>query len=205
MYPERAEDLDSLSNKELNISRGGGNLDGPDDEWTDADHYMNDGRSLTETTFYYTQDDTDPYHLRDYDRHQLHREPEDRTSWEDLSKKNDGVGTPGRKGRNNDSDARRWAQTFAGQIGLTPYQTERLVYIIDGMMFTDYRPYSAEKIILATLSLVVDVDAYRDLEDFEIGDWIIYQDDFQSLMDDIDMNRDELWSIRRQIRDDYFE
>lgn len=211
MSLERDGEPSIQSNKELNTAREAGDGAGDEigdkeEEWREPAHHMNDGRSQTNTTFYYTQNDDDPVHLRNRDRHQLHRDPEDRRSWKKLAAWNDGLWSPERKAQNDQSDSLRWTETFAGHLDLSPYQRARALYIVDNLTFSDYLPYSKEKVIMSILSLVADVDASGDIDEFELEDWIIYQDSFVGLMDDIGMDKGELWTLRRRVYDrtDYF-
>lgn len=158
----------------------------------------NDGRSDTSTTFYYWESND-----RGRNKHQLHRRPRDRSGWSRLSTLNDGVGEPNRAQKNFEADVRRWARTFAGQLDVTPYQKERTEYVIEHVDLELFGPYrfSSEMVILGILSLVVDK------ETADIDNWIVYRDDFEGLMDDIGMDRSDLWTIRQILKEqtDQFE
>ena len=115
-----------------------------------------------------------------------------------------------RKQQNFDADVRRWIDTFCNFLNCTDLQRDRVELIITDQIELEefsYQRLSAEKVILGTISMVVDEDmSVEDIEEFDIDDWIIHRDDFRTLMDDIEMDSDELWQIRKQIqkRADYF-
>lgn len=174
------------------------------DGWSQNKHtdyeYANDGRSQTHTTFYWNGDDDTPSHLRDRDRHQLHRDPDDRRSWERLAEWNDGVGSSSRKQDNYDADVERWVQTFCNQLDLTDYQYERVRFIVvDDLDLSTFGWIPAEHVIIGTVSLVIDVEQTVDPDEWTPDDWIIYQDDFEDLMDATDMERGTLWTVRKQV------
>lgn len=168
----------------------------------------NDGRYDTRTTFYYGEQCTYSSFFRSRDRHQLHRKPADRRSWSTLAKWNDGMRDidGSRKQRNFEADVRRWVQTFGNQLDCHGTQIERVEHIVTGEIDLDHfgrRRLSAEKVILSTISLVVDDDmSVDDPEQFDLSDWIIYRDQFEELMDSIDMDMDELWTIRKLVRNE---
>lgn len=173
--------------------------------WTDQvsqEHLTpNDGRYDTRTTFYYSG--TGPSR----DRHQLHRDPEDRRSWSTLAKWNDGVGEPDRNDQNNKADVFRWVQTFTGFLELPSYQRNRVHYVIDNLELSEFNPFPTEEVIVGAISLVVDAEEDAEQEDWDVDDWIIYRDDFSQLMDDLEMSQSNLWTIRRMVQQEseYFE
>jgi hypothetical protein len=159
-----------------------------------VDSGPNDGRYDTRTTFYYSYNDQKS--AEEYrDRHQLHRDPDDRRSWEMLAEWNDGVGDPGRSRQNYEADVGRWIDTFAGQLGLSDYHRERVEYIINEIELS-HGKITAEQMILGAISLVFDAD----IEDPDaIDDRIIYRDTFNELLDSVDMDRADLWTVRRVV------
>lgn len=165
----------------------------------------NDGRYGTRTTFYYTGDSR----VEDgsLERHQQHRDPADRRSWTDLSKWNDGMyATESRGGQNWQADIQRWIETFASQLDLNAIQTDNVRYVIDDIDIdeaTNSNTLNSEVLILAAISMVVDADttSWPD-DDWTFQDWIINQDRFQQLMNDIEMGRDQLWEARKLIQRD---
>jgi len=161
--------------------------------------YANDGRSDTRTTFYWRGDDNTPHDKRSRDRHQLHRDPEDRRSWKKLADWNDGVGDPSRKQDNYDADLSRWTQTFCNQLDLNSYLYERVWYIVNNLDLTEYGSIPAEQIILGVITLVIDSETERDPDEWTPDDWIVYRDDFESLMDDVEMDRGRLWKVRKRV------
>lgn len=185
---------------------GAGTLEKTDD-WLKDKHseysYANDGRSHTRTTFYWRSGDRTPKKNRSRDRHQLHRDPEDRRSWSELANWNDGVGDPSRKQDNYDADVSRWVQTFCGQLNCNSYQEQRVGHIVESIDLDDFGQIPAEKVILGVISLVIDDDQNQDPEEWTPDDWIVYQDSFESLMDDLDMNRGTLWTVRKGVSQGY--
>jgi len=167
------------------------------DGWEQEHHeeygYANDGRSNTRTTFYWRGDDSTPSHMRDRDRHQRHRDPEDRRSWDELAKWNDGKGEPSRKQDNFEADVMRWTQTFCNQLDLTEYQYERVRYVVEHIEMGEFGWIPAEHIILGTISLVIDAETDADP---------VYRDDFEGLMEDTSMERGTLWTVRKRIHHD---
>lgn len=169
----------------------------------------NDGRYGTRTTFYYTGSSDDPRHLQDRDRHQLHRDPADRRGWSELSKWNDGMRDidGSRKQQNFDADVRRWVQTFAKQLDCNETQVAQVEHVVTNELdLGNFGDISAEKVILSTISLVVDASTTIDPDDFDLDNWIIYRDAFEEMMDAVDMDRDELWTVRKKVHDtaDFF-
>lgn len=161
----------------------------------------NDNRSITRTTFYDDAATDGPP--------QKHRDPDDRTSWSELAQWNDGMWHTDRKEQNFEADLRRWSQTFCNKLSLTRYQTERVEYIVMEIDLDSFKQYqlSAEKIIMGVISLVVDSDtSVDDIDEWEMEDWIIYDDDFEELMDGIEMERSDLWTARKILNDktDFF-
>lgn len=179
--------------------------------WSQNEHteyeFANDGRSDTRTTFYWSADDDTPSHLRGRDRHQRHRDPEDRRGWDELAKWNDGQGESSRKQDNYEADVRRWTQTFCNQLNLTDFQYEKVDYIIQHLELGEFGWIPAEHVILGTVSLVIDSEMDVEPDDWTTDDWIIYRDDFEDMMDNTDMSRDTLWTVRKRVHQesDVFE
>lgn len=160
----------------------------------------NDGRSETRTTLYYRESDTESAHLRSRERHQLHRDPDDRRSWERLASQNDGVGDSDRRQMNMKADIRRWTEIFGSQLECSPSQRDRVAQLIIETDLNVAGSLSVEKMILAAISVVVDREQDPD-DDWTVDDWIIYSDTFESMMEDFGMSRDELWRSRRIVNE----
>lgn len=156
----------------------------------------NDGRSQTQTTFYYTN----TQNAVSADRHQLHRDPENRRSWSELAQWNDGLWAPDRAIQNYDADVERWIETFATQLGLNTTHVEQTEHIITNELdLEQWGNIPVEKVIIGTLSLVFDSLSNQTVECFNIEDWIVYWDEFEELMDSVDMDRSELWKVRNDV------
>lgn len=162
----------------------------------------NDGRSVTRTTFYWNGDSNTPPGMRSRDRHQLHRDPEDRRSWSELSQWNDGKGVSSRKQDNYEADISRWIQTFCGQLDIGSYQRERVSYVVENIELSSFGPIPVEHIILAVITLVVDAETRIDPDDWTPDDWIVHCDAFESLLDDVEMEKSRLWTLRKEIHHD---
>lgn len=185
---------------------GSGALDATDG-WAQNKHteyeYANDGRSDTRTTFYWRGDDNTPSYLRDRDRLQLDRDPDDRRSWSELAKWNDGKGASSRKQDNFEADVERWAQTFCNQLNLTDFQYQQVRYIVvEDIEIGDYGSIPAEHIIIGTISLVIDSERDVEADEWSPEDWIVYRDDFQSLMYDTEMEQQTLWTVRKRVHNE---
>lgn len=185
---------------------GSGSLD-ETDGWAQNKHtdyeFANDGRSDTRTTFYWRQHDETPVHLRNRGRHQLHRDPEDRRSWDNLAKKNDGVGDPSRKQDNFEADVERWTQTFCNQLDLNDFQYEQVRYIVvEDLELGTFGWIPAEHVILGTISLVIDAEQDVDPEEWSPDDWIVYRDSFEELMEHTEMERGTLWTVRKRVQNE---
>lgn len=181
------------------------------ESWAQQKHYeygfANDGRSHTRTTFYWKRHDDTPARLRDRDRLQPHRAPEDRRSWEELAQWNDGKHSSTRKEDNYTADVQRWVETFCGYLDLNPYRERRVQYIMANIDINSFGSIKAEYIIMGVITLVVDSDTNADPDDWSPDDWIVYRDDFESLMADLEMDRDTLWTVRKIVHHntDFFD
>lgn len=185
---------------------GSGALDS-EQAWSQSKHedyeYANDGRSDTRTTFYWTSEDSTPAHLRSRDRLQTHRDPEDRRSWAELAKWNDGKGAPSRKQDNFDADVERWTQTFCNFLELSDFQYKQVRYVvIEDIEIGEYGWIPAEHIIIGVISLVIDAQRDVDPDEWTPDDWIVYRDDFEQLMDDTEMEQQTLWTVRKRVHDE---
>lgn len=181
----------------VNDERGSGSQT-RSEKLLDENYYTsNDGRSVTRTSIGYDAVESDR------SEHQRHRDKKDQRSWQDLAKWNDGLWSPDRRGANREVERDRWAQTFANQLDCNSYQTARTRAIVADMDFGSYDnyTYSSEQLILGLISLVVDDDVSAD-DDWTIEDWIVYRDEFESLMDDLGMDRSDCWTIRKILSND---
>lgn len=199
------------SNESLDRQKGSGSLT-REEGWVAETEIegMNDGRYDTRTTFYSWEAEGDG-------PPQKERDPSDRRSWSDLAKWNDGMWEPDRSVQNFDADVRRWTQTFCNYLDLPSYQYDRVQYVMNDVDLTEFRPngFSAEKVILGVISLVVDTETdEEDIDEWDIEEWIVYDDDFESLMIDVGMvsedetpERSTLWEVRKvvQSKSDYFD
>lgn len=138
----------------------------------------NDGRSKTNTTF-------NPF---DADV----AENERQSDWTRRAKLNDGVGEPDRAQKNRQADRKRWVQTFCSQIEVPEWVSERVVEIALKMKFNPYAGagMAVEQVLLALISLVYD----KEVDPDSIDEWIIYRDEFDQLMTDLEMDRSDLWT-----------
>jgi len=143
----------------------------------------NDGRGATRTTFY-SDSDTSPPNI-------------DRT-WEELAALNDDMYHPDRGKQNHQSDKDRIIEIFTSNLECTSYQRDRVAWIIEDLgNLRDLLPtVSIEEIVLGTISLVVD----EETSDFD--NWIVRRGTFRTLMEDLDMKVDKLWTIRRKVREE---
>jgi len=161
---------------------------------------LNDGRSQTRTTFYSGDDAVNP------DGPPSSNGDGTGTSWETLAKVNDGMWASDRSTQNFNADIQRWIQTFCGHLGLgrQSYYQGRTEYIVESIDLGSFSSIPAEHVILSAISLGVDADIDAesvDIESWDLSDWIIYRDDFQGLMDDLEMTMDDLWTARKIIID----
>lgn len=202
------EFVDAIVDEEQEIDRGlGSGSLSREDAWaakvSSRHGGPNDGRYETRTTFFARDAETKG-------PSQLHRDPSERRSWDDLAQWNDGLWDPGRSQANFEADVRRWVETFCTHLCLPEYQAERVSYVVDDVSLGDFkhRQLSAEMVILAVISLVVDVEVDADTaDDWTIDDWIVYDDDFVDLMDDVEMDRSDLWPARQIVleQSDFFD
>jgi hypothetical protein len=179
-------------------ARGGSGSMSVEEDWarSNSREPTNDGRSETETTFY-------PWDVESDGPSQEHRDPDDRSTWGELSKTNDGVGDSGRREANRQADRRRWVRVFGSQIDCTSYQIERAEAIIDSIDFAErsWRNVAVEVYILGVLSLVVDEEESGS-DDWTVDDWIVHDDQFVEMMRAIGMTHDDLWTVRECIQED---
>lgn len=158
----------------------------------------NDGRYDTRTTFYYSYGRSLSAEER-RSRHQLHRDPSDRRSWQTLAEQNDGVGDPSRKQDNYEADVRRWVDTFTSQVDLNEYYTARTEHLINEILQDSdkelwHGDLSAEWLIAGAMSLVHDADI-EDPDRFD--ERLSQRSSFQRLMNDLGMGRTDLRLARK--------
>lgn len=191
----------SLSVDSLDRGPGSGSLDTSEafaSEMAQERRMSNDGRSETRTTFYF-DDPADPRNNRT--EHQKHRDPTDRRSWQTLAQWNDGVGTVRRDRNNFDADVRRWVETFGSATNCTEQEIFRATFVAEHVDMETFGQIPAEHIIAGILSLVVDSERDHDIDEFEFDDWYVRSDEFQGLMDDLDLEYDRLWLVRDRLGD----
>lgn len=168
------------------------------DDWIDhseTSYSDNDGRSATRTTFYNDSETT-------LERHQLHRDSDNRRTWDEYAQWNDGLWAPNRATQNFEADVGRWIDTFCWQLSLNDLHADKTEYIVQNELepATSFElSVSMEEVILATISLVFDDLSNQTIDSFKIEDWIVNWDSFQSLMDDVEMERNVLWRLRDKI------
>ncbi len=164
------------------------------DEFNDSNSIqVNDGRGQTRTTFYvdYSDDDVD---------HQ---------QYERLARINDGQYARERSSQNHEAEKRNFTRLAADRLDLSDHQTERALYIVEHV---DMAPFAAshkttEQVTLGVLSLVFDQEqAPAEPEEWDIEDWIVYDDTFQEFMESVDMEMEDLWTVRKMLMDtEFFE
>jgi hypothetical protein len=174
------------------------------DGWirANARRHPNDGRSNTRTTFY--PDDVDSVTPP-----QKHRAPEDRRSWSDLASWNDGVGEPDRWRQNSWADKARWAEIFGTQLDASSYLIEETTRIVD-LIDARAGQYPQEAYVFAVLSLLIDQTVYERArspmyEPGHIEHRTLNRENAQRLLDDLDLDTNDIMSVRRHIRKKYAE
>lgn len=200
MSDDDGESRETVESVWIDRGTGSGALDATTD-WnksvTSEYDYANDGRSQTRTTFYWTPDDRTPHYLRNRDRHQLHRDPQERRDWDTLSQWNDGKRSNERSAQNKQADVERWIATFSTYCELTNYQQKRVSHVVSNVDMSKVGSLGYEAIILATITLVVDEDLDVDPDEWTPDDWIIYDEDFEQLRDDVNVSQQSLWTARK--------
>lgn len=157
---------------------GAGSNDAIDDMIDQEAIVENDGRSNTRT-FFYPED-------AEYETQ------EQATKFRRLIRWQDGEGHPSesRAAANFKADMERTAKTFCSQCEFTPYQTERVLHVMDDLDVNSYGHYSTEKVILAVMSLVANEDR-RHLRDEEL---------FRGLVGDVGMTMEQVRTVRLMTR-----
>jgi hypothetical protein len=120
----------------------------------------NDGRSTTRT-FYY------PSEAPERVQKQFAR----MLRWQDGEYDESTPG--GRRGQNLRADTRRWAETFTSHLGMNSYQQDRVLHIVEDLTMAHMAHYSAQEVILGTITIVANEDdrfirdeqAFKDLVD----------------------------------------
>jgi len=158
-----------------------------------------DGRATTRTTFYGGD-------VESSGPPQAHRRPGARRTWTQLAPVNDDAYARdiSRGGKNFAADKRRWAQTFARQVGASNYQTDETIRIIDTIDLKQYRVarLSAEVVIMGILSLVIDRDVRPAMGDPDsLGRRAVERPQFATLLADLEMDRKKLKDVRVKLRE----
>jgi len=76
------------------------------------------------------------------------------------------------------------------------------MYVMEHIDLGSFGWIPAESVILGVITLVIDAENDVDADDWSPDDWIVYRDDFEALMDDIDMERGTLWTVRKRVHHD---
>lgn len=173
-------DYDALREKrkterpDIDRGIGSGASSWVDEQYEDAPT-AHDGRAKTRTGF--NPNDADDPH-----------------KWKRLNKLQEGVGDSERKARNRTADHRRWINMFTTRLECTTHQQRRVHHVIGDIEMDHMAHYSAEKVILGTISLVADADASRH------GTPMRDREDFRTLLTSVDSDLKELRSIRKLVR-----
>lgn len=135
---------------------------------------VNDGRSITRTTFW----PSDVAKTADPNRSKLER----------LAALNDGERSPDRPRQNSVADKSRIIDIFCGYCEV-PYR-DRVNYLYDHFDMSRKGSYSYEEVILAIISLVCQSN----------GRFVRNESNFIDLMDVADMTHSDLWSCKNTCR-----
>jgi hypothetical protein len=134
---------------------------------------MNDGRSLTRTTFH--------GHTDQYKR---------------LAKINDGMYHSSRRTQNRKAETRRWIQTLCTRLECTDLVASRVRRIITSINMKHLGMYSKPEAILATIELV------EGEQRMERGGRPLHNEPiFHTLVSDIDSDIETLRRVRHLIRE----
>lgn len=133
---------------------------------------MNDGRSLTRTTFH--------GHTDQYER---------------LAKINDGMYHSSRRTQNRKAETRRWIQTLCTRLGVSDLVVSRVQRVITSINMKHLGMYSKPEAILATIELVEGEQRMK-----RGGRPLHNEPLFHTLVDDIDSDIDTLRRVRDLIR-----
>lgn len=192
----------------LDTSGGSGSLSS-EDAWAQAHSRRapNDGRSHTRTTFYARDTDT-------VGPGQAHRDPEDRRSWKELAKWNDGMFSDRSRGNQNYwADNQRWIEIIGDRIGATELHRDETRYVLESISFDPYRAahIRSETLILAIMSVFVDreIEIRPDESPTEAMNRRAFnRDATEQLLEDLDITRTDVVEARRMVLDrdaEYFE
>ena len=134
---------------------------------------MNDGRSLTRTTFH--------GHDEQYER---------------LAKINDGMYHSSRRTQNRKAETRRWIQTLCTRLEVSDFVAKRVTRVIKSINMKHLGMYSKPEAILATIELV------EGEERMTRGGRPLHNEPmFHTLVGDIDSDIDTLRRVRYLIRE----
>lgn len=96
----------------------------------------------------------------------------------------------GMKNQQRAADRKRTIETFCAYLDMSEYHKGRVKRICDGLNMSHMAHYSSQKVILAIISLVANEDD-RFIRD---------EDDFRTILRDIDSDLEEVRSIRDLVR-----
>lgn len=123
------------------------------EEQIDQDNIIvNDGRSLTRTTFW----PSDVAKKNSYQYNKLAK----------LASWNDGVMASNRPKQNSIADKNRQISVVCGKLELDDYVRDRVSYLYDHIDMSRHGPYGIEQLVLSTIWIVV-AELGRDLTDNE--------------------------------------
>lgn len=114
----------------------------------------------------------------------------ERDKWRRLNTINDGWPRDS-ESQNTAAEQRRWAQTFSEALGMTPFQKERVEYVVEGLNMGHMAHYSSTMVVLAIVSLVANED----------DRWIRDEEGFRDMMEDVGVTMHEIKRIRLLVRD----
>lgn len=181
----------------LDHSGGSGSLS-RENAWVQSNSRRspNDGRSHTRTTFY-------PEDAETQGPGQKHRDPDERRSWGDLAKWNDGMYSDKSRGSQNFwADNQRWIEIITERVGATGIHRERTQHILEAIDFDPYRAahVQMEVLILAICSVLVDseIEIKPDESAEEaMNRRTIERDGTKQILDAIDSDRQDVVEARR--------
>jgi len=176
--PEDPNDTDPSFTHDT--SMGNGSAEELDDIIDDEAIIVNDGRSVTRTTFY-------PWEIDDKDKQQWYSK---------LAKCNGGMWDSKRDTRNKKADNDRWIDGFCSVLESSDYVQSRVQHIIESINLKHMATYSAQQTILATIELV------ERNERIDRGGSPLTEDEtFHDLLDAVGSDIEEMRKIRRLVRE----
>lgn len=133
-----------------------------------------DGRAPTRTFFYTTE-----------------APDEKQAQFERMYRHQEGVGDPDRRAQNRPADRRRWIDIFCGHLEATDHQQERVKHIVKGLQMSHMAHYSAQEVILGTITIVANED----------GRFIRDEQAFKDLVEDVGSDMYTIKRVRGLVRE----